>query len=162
MLDEMKESAKKEQLKRLIAMLNERLLHEGDDEEKDEGRDLEKVVREDMDGKRDEIREEMVDKDPEEDMEEDEDRHRDSYEEDKDDLEEDLDDDDTEGEIGKEDNMLREDMQRFLGGDYMMPDELMNKKSKRLMMGNKPNVKIDAMVARMEAKPRKRGRKKKA
>ena len=136
MFEDMKQEAKKEQLKRLIAAMNDKLLEMEDDEE--DPKDLEEVVRED------------IEKDMEEDPEVDE-----VVEIEPEDEDEDEDEDD-------EESMMKEDMQNFLGGSYMIPEELMGKKSKRLMMDRKPEVRIDAMFSKMEARPKKRGRKKKA
>lgn len=160
----MKDEAKKSQLMRLIAMLNDRILDEGGDEERDEDRDLKKELGEQMRGKEDEMREMTIDEHPEEDLREDERRHDEEYDKDDEDIDEDMRSDDMKmDEEEDEEDGLRGDMKDFLSGSFRLPEEMMGRKQKAMYMSPKRGMKVDAIVAKMEAEPRKkRGRKKKA
>lgn len=167
MLKEMKDKAKKDQLMNLIAMLNDQILEsdvDRDDYAKgDVSRLVDKVEKEQKEGKEDERREMTEDMDPREDMREDDRRHAKRYEQDTEDLAEDMEDEEEgkEATEADEEEGLREQMKEFLGGRYRLPEEVSEKKSRRMFMRpERPEVRMEAMVAKMEEPPR-RGRKKK-
>ncbi|XP_065199082.1 protein KRI1 homolog [Sycon ciliatum] len=148
MLAEIKDKAKRDQLKRLIAMLNDRMHDDAKDQDHDDEVYDKRVDHEWDDGKGDEYREEHDDKHPMEDLHEDEDRHHKKKERLEDDVDADRDDHEEDEEYD-----IKSDLKDFLGG-HVEPEEIASKKAKVMYMETgKPR-------SGEEAPRKKRGRKK--
>lgn len=155
MLADIKDKAKREQLKRLIAMLGERMDDDGRDQDHDDEVYADRLAHEKMEGKRDEYRERHDDEHPEEDLHEDEDSHHKKYEKLRDDVDADEDDHEEDEEYD-----VRHALKEFLGG-HKMPEDLENKKAKAIMMEpgqrvTKTMIEADIGIARPKKKRKKR------